>query len=322
MSFSEFSLEANRMGFVGLQVLPAIGVSQQSAEFAKIPVEQLLREIQDTKRTPKAPYKEDDFEWGTDSYATEDHGAAEVLDDRSIAMYGDMIRSEFIHRQRAVNRVLMALEDAIATAVFNSTTWTGSALTTAASVAWTTQASGVPIDDIDDAIEAVKSSSGMRPNALIITDYGLRLAKRTAQIEDLLKYSGRDDPKNLGIISGLQELFGLEKIIVADGFKNTADQGLDASFSRLWDTTMAMVARVADGGSMDLEDPNPVIGRTIFWGEDNAAIPGMDDDGSMSLIVEEFREEKRRGGIIRARNDRQVKILFPQAGHLITGIHT
>jgi hypothetical protein len=152
---------------------------------------------------------------------------------------------------------------------------------------------------------------------LILTDYAMRCIKRTSQVEDLLKYSGRDDPKNLGILSGLSELFDLPNILVADGYKNSAKEGASASFSRLWDVTMAMVCHVATSG--DLEDPQPTIGRTIMWNEENVSIPGA-GDGEPGVIVEEYREEDRRGSVIRARMDRQIKILHAEAGHLMTAV--
>lgn len=320
MSYAEFNLAASRLGYIGLQVLPAIGVAKDAASFAKIDVEQLLKKSEDTEREPRAEYKRDTFQWKTDSYDCKEHGVEEVVDDLLIERYGDILRAESIARQRAIHRVLMALEAAIAAAVFNTSTWTGAALTTATAGIWSTAASGVPITDIDNAIEKVKASSGMTPNALVLSDYALLKLKRTAQVQDLLKYSGKDDPKNLGLISGLQELFGLSKIIVGRGFKNTADEGQSASFSRVWDATKAMVCHINDDGMTgDLESPVPNIGRTIFASEGNASIPGA-DDGESSLIIEEYREESRRGGIIRARNKRHVKILHAEAGHLITGV--
>lgn len=319
LSYNEFSLLANRRGFIGLQALPAVPVALQSASFMKVAVEALLRKAEDTKRAPKATYSRDDYEWTTDTYKTEDHGAEEILDDRTLKLYGNEIRSEQIHVQRAINRVLMAYENDAAAAVFNTSTWTGSSLTTAVSTAWTTAASAVPITDIDTARESVRSSCGMKPNALIISDYALLKLARTAQVQDLLKYSGRDDPKNLVLIGALQELLQLDQILVGEGYKNTADQGQTASFSRLWDTTMAMVCRVADPGNMDVEDPDPCIGRTMMWTDENGPIPGVGEQ-EMSLIMEEYREENRRGGVIRARNDRQVKIIHAEAGHLLTAV--
>ncbi len=317
MSFSEFSLLANRKNFVGPRVLPAVGVAEQSSSFAKITVESVLGPIETTLRAPKGTYKRDDFEWTTDSYATEDHGVEEVIDDRTQRMYGSEIRAEQIHVQRAINRVLMSYEDAVATAVFNTTTWTGSALTTTIGTKWDVKASADPIADIDAAIGKVETSSGQKPNTLIVTSLAMRSLKRADRIEDLLKYSGRDDPKNVGIISGLKELFDLENIIVANGYKNTADKGQSASFSRLWDTTMAMVCHINPDN--DLESASPTIGRTVMWTEENGPIPGASDP-EPGVIIEEYREERRRGGVIRARHDRQIKILHAESGHLLTGV--
>lgn len=320
MSYAEFNLAASRKGFIGLQVLPGIGVAKDAASFAKINVEDLLRKIEDTERAPRAEYKRDAFQWTSDSYDCKEHGVEEVVDDLLIERYGDILRAESVARERAIDRVLRALENAIAAAVFNTSTWTGATLTTAASVAWTTPATAVPITDIDSAIEKVIASSGMRPNTLILSDYALLKLKRTAQVQDLLKYSGVDDPKNLGVVSGLKEMFELDNVLVGKSVKNTSDEGQTAAFSRMWTQTMAMVCHIVDDGmSGDLESMDPFIGRTIFATEGNASIPGM-DDGEESLIVEEYREESRRGGIIRARNKRHVKIVHKEAGHLITGV--
>lgn len=317
LSYSEFSLRANRKGFVGLKVLPAIGVALNAADFIKIKVESLLTKPEETKRAPRGTYSRGTYEFDKDSYKTDEHGAEETVDDAEIEIYGDMLPAERYATDRAINRVLQAYEQAAADAVMNTSTWTGSSLTTAVSTPWSTAASAVPITDIDAAIEKVKSNCGIKPNTLILTDYALRKIKRTAQITDLLKYSGQDDPKNLGVLEGLKELFALESIIVADGFKNSSDEGQTASFSRLWPIDKAMVAHVST--SQDLQSEEPRIGATIMFGEQNVSIPGA-DSSEMGLIVEEYREENRRGGVIRARGNYQVKIMHVKAGHLLTNV--
>lgn len=318
-SYHEFSLEANRLGFVGLQVMPPVGVHQETGDFKKVEVAQLLKKVETTERKAKGKYSRDDYQWTTDSYNVKEHGVEETVDDATIERYDDVMRAEGIHTARGVNRMLQALENEIAALQFNATTYSGK--TTGASVAWTTPATAVPITDIDNAIRSVKTQCGMRPNALVLTEYALMKLKRTAQVEDLLKYSGRDDPKNLGIISGLQALFGLEKIIVADGVKNTADGGQSVSFSSLWNETMALVCHINDDGmDGDLESPRPNIGRTIWSTKDGHSLPGSMSDGEGSLIIEEYREEDSRGGILRFRNKREVKQLHTAAGFLITAV--
>lgn len=319
LTYQEFSTRASRAGFIGLRVLPGLGVAQEASDFGRVNVESVLPKVEDTERAPRATYSRDTFEWLTDSYSVAEHGVEEVVDDATIERYGDVIRAESIARERAVHRVLQALEAAIADAVFNTTTWTGGSLTTAVGTAWTTQATATPIDDVDAASDAVKASCGVRPNVLIGSWAAIRAIIRTAQVEDLLKYSGRDDPKDL--LPGLAQLLRLDQIIVADEPKNTADAGQTAAFGDFWNATMAMVANVRDDGfDGDLESAAPHIGRTIFSTKDGQIVPGDAAGGSESLTMEEYREEARRGGVLRARNKRQVKIIHAQAGHLLTGV--
>lgn len=315
MLYAEFSLLANQRRFVGLRVLPAVGVARSSSSFLRVKVESVLGKVEDLKRAPGAAYKRGDYEWATDNYSTDDYGAEEPLDDRTLKMYGSEIRLERLRSLRAVNRVLMSFEQDVANAVFDTALWTGAALTTAVANPWSDASNGTPITDIDKAIDKVSDSSGTEPNALILSRKALRFLKRTAQVQDLLKYSGRDDPKDL--TPGLPDLLDLPMIIVANGRTNTADQGQDAVFGNMWDTTMAMVAHV--NTTEDLEDPEPSIGRTIMFNEENAGIPGG-DDGPINVIIEEYREEQTRQSVLRARNDRQVKILHPEAGHLLTAV--
>lgn len=317
LSYSEFDALANRKNFIGLKVLPPVLTQQESASFLKLKVAASLGPIRETQRSPKAGYRRDDFEWTTDSYKTEDHGWEAEIDDRQVKRYGE-IRAERLASQRAINNVLERFEYDVAAAVFNTSTWTGASLTTGVGTAWTTPSTATPITDIDAAIEKVITSSGMRPNSLILSDYALLKMSRTAQVQDLLKYSGKDDPKALWNV--MKEMFMLDNIIVGKGMKNTAKEGQTGTFSRLWDTTKCMVCHINnDGMNGDLEAPVPNIGRTVMWQDEAAPLPG-EGSGEIGVIVEEYRDETHRGNVVRARNDRQTKVIHPEAGHLLTGV--
>jgi hypothetical protein len=331
LTYQEFSLVANQQKFIGLQVLPPIAVSQEGAEFVRIEIASLLSKIEETKRAPKSGYARDDWEWTKDSYAVEEHGVEEVVDDATVEKYGDVLRTEQIATARAVNRVLQRLEYDIAAAVFNTTTWTGAALTTTVGTAWTTVATADPIGDVDAAHEKVSVGCGEDANTLVLTKKGFRAMIRTARLEGLLKYdasellvalnTGQNQSMVSEIVSGLKDLLQVERILVGRGFKNTADKGLPPSLSRVWDDTKAMLCVVHDDGiEGDLENPMPQIGRTIFSNKNDEPLPGANDAGLGSLIIEEYRENPVRGGVIRPRNKRQVKILHPQAGHLLQGV--
>lgn len=338
LSYSEFSLLANQRKFIGLKVLPPVGVSQEAATFLKIPVESLLTKPEITARAPYGHYNRDHANWTTDSYAVTEHGVEELADHAIIERYGDIIRVEQLSVIRAVNRVLQSLEQDIADAVMNTTTWSGSSLTSSIDTIngsvtsgdkWTDKNSADPIADIDWAREKVKANCGMAPNTVVMTDSDFINCIRTDRIEGLLKYDAMElltsmqGGRNTEIVNSaaqaLAGLFQVERVIVGQSFKSSTDRGQSTSFSRFWPVGRVMVCHSNDDGMAgDLEAAMPNIGRVIFSTKNGEPLPGSDDAGYGSLIFEEYYEPQSRASVFRPRNKRQVKILHVEAGHLLT----
>lgn len=331
LTYQEFNLIANMKKFIGLRVLPPLAVEQEGADFASIVIASLLTKVEDTQRAPRGTYSRDSWEWTTKNYAVQEHGVEETVDDATVEKYGDVVRTEQIAVMRAINRILQRLEYDIAAAVFNTATWTGSTLTAAANVAWTTAASADPIADIDAAHLKVNSNCGEDANTLVLTKKAYTAMLRTTRLEALLKYdasqlliamnTGQNQNMVADVRGGLLELLQVQDILVGRGFKNTADKGQTPSLSRMWDDTKAMLCVVHDDGlDGDLESPTPQVGRTIFSTKNGEPLPGENDAGVGSLVFDEYREENVRGSVVRPRNKRQVKILHPEAGFLITTV--
>lgn len=336
MTYQEFSLAANQRKFIGLQVLPPIGVAQEAADFPKLEVEALMMEPRDTARAPYGGYNRAGWNWTKDSYACVEHGVEEVADDAMVERYGDVVRIEQIAVSRAINRILQRLEYDIAQAVFNTTTWTGATLTTAITTSWkaANKTTCDPIADIDGAREKVITSCGMAPNTVIMPDSDFMNCIRSDRVEGLLKYDamevlmamqgrGGDMLVVNGAAQALAGLFQVDRVLIGQGIYNSSDEGITASFSRFWTGGYVMVCHVHDDGmSGDLEAAVPNIGRTIFSTKNGEPLPGANDAGFGALIFDEYREEQVRGSVFRPRNKRQVKILHAQAGHLLTGAAT
>lgn len=340
ISYVEFGLAANQAKFIGLRVLPPLGVAQEAADFAKIEIEDLLTKVEDTRRAPKSTYARDDWSWTTDSYAVSEHGVEEVVDDAIVEKYGDVIRAEEVASMRAINRVLQRLEYDIAAAVQSaSNNATSNDVDAANSYSggttsgekWSVKASADPIADIDAGHEELSDACGEKANTLVLTQESFRAMIRTDRLEGLLKYDASEllVALNMGtnqsmvseIVSGIKDLLQVEQILIGRGYKNTADRGQTASLSRQWDTTKANLLVVRDDGvTGDLENPMPQFGRTIFSTKNNEPLPGMDDAGAGSLIIDEYRDEPVRGSVLRPRNKRQVKILHAECGHLMTNV--
>ena len=305
-SFEAFDLEAEKAGYVGRKVMPTVDVASQSGTFGKIPLAQLLQQ-RDTKRSPGSGYARGNFTFESSSFVCEEHGAEEPIDDREAKMYAEYFDAEVISTRRAYNAVLRNAEKRVADAVFNTTTWTGSALTTDVSgTPWTTLASAVPLTNVESAVQKVYDGSGLWPNALIINRKVFRNLRNTTQVIDRIASSGAGN-RNLAsdvTLDMLAQAFDLDYVIVAGGSFNSAIEGQAATPSQLWSSTYAMVCKVAT--SSDFREP--CIGRTFHWGADGSNIDGA---------VESYRDETVRANIVRVRHDVDEIVLYAQAGHLL-----
>ena len=106
---------------------------------------------------------------------------------------------------------------------------------------------------------------------------------------------------------------GIDKVIVAGGIQNTASPSLARAVSRIWSNEYALLCHIPESDN----PAAPGLGRTIVWGEEG----GVDGE-QLAIIVEEYREEKRRGSTMRARCDRGLKVQYVEAGYLLSNITT
>lgn len=311
-SFMEFDLAMDQAGYISNRVLPVFETMKQSGPFGKIPIEQLLQQ-RDTKRAPGSGYSRGNFTFTTDTFACEEHGAEEPIDDRESQMYSDYFDAEVVAAQRAFNAVLRNAEERAADLLFNATTWTGTPLTTAIANEWdsnhTTDA--VPIQDVEGAVQKVYDNSGLWPNALIINRKVFRNLRLLDAIKNAIAASGAGFPNRAADITTdqLAMVFDLPFILVAGGSKNSANEGQDASPAQIWSSEYAMVAKIAT--SNDIREP--CVGRTFHWGEDGSTVAGT---------AETYRDENIRSDVVRVRHDVDEKVLYVQAAHLLSNVTT
>jgi hypothetical protein len=305
----EFDLAADRGGFIGAQVMPVLEVQKQAGPFGKLVIEQLLH-TSETKRAPGAPYSRSKWVFGKDSYSCEEHGHEETIDDRESAMYADFFNHEQISAMRGLDVVLRNAEIRIAAAIFNATTWTGSALTTAPTNEWDDATNAVPITDVKNAKEKVFAGSGLDANTLIINKTVFTNLKHVAQILDRVKYNNKMDVRPGNISMGaMAQALDIDRILIAGSPKNAALEGQSVSIARIWSNEYAMVCRIAT-----TQDPREAcIGRVLHWAEDGSTIGGT---------VETYRDETVRGDVVRVRHDVDEKVMVVEAGHLLSNITT
>ncbi|MDD5657871.1 MAG: hypothetical protein PHF00_11535 [Elusimicrobia bacterium] len=311
-SLEEFDLAADRAGFIGLRALPVVDVARQAGTFGKIPIEQLL-ENRETKRAPGGGYARSEWTFTSASYACEEHGAEEPVDDREARMYADYFDAELVSAARALDVVLRNQEKRVADLLFDAATYTGASLTLAVTNEWDSnhKTDAVPLNDVEYAVQKVWDNTGLWPNAIVFNRKVFRALRNLDQIKDRIAAAGAGYPTRAADITveQLAQCFDLPFVLVAGSAKNSANEGQDASIAQIWSDEYAWIGRIAT--SRDFREP--CVGRVFHWTEDGSQVGGA---------VESYRDEPVRSDIVRVRHDVDEVVLYTECGFLLSNITT
>jgi hypothetical protein len=309
-SMEAFDLTIARQGFVAQQVFPIINVAKQAGVIGTIALADLLKNAE-TTRAPGAGYSRGAGRFTPSSYACVEYGMEEVVDDREATMYADYFDAELVATARCRSAILRQAEIRIAAQVFNATTWTGSALSTAVTNEWDDFTNATPVADVAHAAGHIFSATGFYPNALVVNrDVFKNLCQCDQVVEAIHSFGSGQSAIIRNITPALvAAVLDLDYVFVAGGAKNSALEGQTATPAVIWSGEYAMVCRVAT--SNDFREA--CIGRTMHWSE----------DGSQPLgTVETYRDETVRGNVVRCRFDVDEVTLLAAAGHLLSNITT
>lgn len=304
---ADFDVEMDRQGFIAHRVLPIMARDTATGEYPRLELSAMLH-AHVTVRGERGEYNRSSTKWIKDNYATEDRGLEAILDDRTVAKYRDYIDAEQWETKRIIDGVLRTFEIETADKVFDASTFP----TYASPTPWSTLTADIP-GMIRDNRENIVMACGYEPNALICNREVFRWIRDSDSVIDKIKAQNFQDVRPSEISAAqLAQSLDIEQVIVSSSLQNMAPvNSPNSQLSRIWPSTMAMLAKVATSG-----DPAEVgIGKTVQWVEEGARY-----GDEMGVIVEEYREERVRGGIVRSRTDYEHKIDHTQCGLLFTGI--
>lgn len=300
----EYSMNAAAQGFVGRQVLPPFYTALQSATYPVIPAEAIL-EIGDTRRAPRSAYMRGDWEFGDATYACQENGWEEPVDDVESALYRDFFDAEVVAVRRATLMVLRSQERRVAHKVMDTSVIPNGAV----AKAWTDYANADPLADVVKAKQHFRFSVGLTPNALVLDVDILRHVSMCQAVIERVKYTSPNAIRGELTLEQLKAYFGVDNIIVAGAVYNNAPRKQPRNVETVWPLDKVLLACISSGGQ-DLKEP--ALGRTFVWEED---CPG-------ELVTEQYREEQTRGDIYRVRQNTDECLQFSGAGYIFTGVTT
>jgi hypothetical protein len=268
-----------------------------------ITVESFLKP-QKTARAPRGAYNRSDYDFKEGNYSCEENGWEELLDDSERTLYGDaQLDAEAIAVMRAVDVLMASQEIRTATLLQNTAVIANGAVGTA----WSVSATATPRADVVSAMNTMRSTFGVKPNKMTVSDKTKNDLLLTAEITDAFKYT---NPIELGGVEAqlriLAQYFGVDEVIVTGAQKDTAKKGQTKTLADIWTNTICGLYAV--DSSRDLKKPS--IGRTMLWEQDS---PEM-------IVTEQYRAESNRSDVFRARQSTDEVLIFVGAGRLLTGV--
>lgn len=296
----EFIQEDN--DFIGTKIFPVFKSQEKKANFPAI-TRETLTQVAKTERAPNGSYNRGSMGAKDKLFNCVEHGFEMPLDDSFRALFEKDFDAELAVTKGAGMILLRNQEQRIADKLFNTTTFSGSALYTNASstAPWATETSNI-IKTVRAAKAAVRKNCGLKPNALIMSETNLERALGNKDIVGRL--SGALAATDVVVRQKLAEIFDVRFVFVAKSVKNTSAEGKDFSGADIWSSDYVMVAVVAEDGQ-DLTQPS--VGRTFLWVKDCPE----------NVSIEQYRDDPIRSDVFRARSFTDEYLIDPNFAHLV-----
>jgi len=195
--------------------------------------------LEETKVAKGSAAHRTTYTMSTSSYSLERHALKELVlqedkdnADKAINLDIDMTemltRKILIRKEKECNDVIMA-----------SGNWTNQE-SLSSDVAWIANTTlSNPIIKIDSGTSKIISSSGYKPNRLVIDDATFRGAKEHTSVIDRVKYTSADSVTE----KMLAKLFNIDEVLVGRAIYESAQEGLTSVPAKIW-TNSAWLAYV------------------------------------------------------------------------------
>lgn len=294
--------------FIADKIFPLYGSATKTGQYRKIKKGTgnilAMTSSDTTLRAPRTAYKEVDRTYEKASFACQDRGLTEVIDDSDQADLQRFFDAQATSTRLVLNNILRAQEARVAAKIMDESTW-GKVDATAA----LTEANIATIDiaqDIEEAIARVQKR-GELVNTIIMSR---NIWKRVRRSTLLRKYIFGDNAGGKIItkdvfLATFQDSAPITSLYIAEAVYSTAKKNetvADNKLSYIWGDDYIWLGNVA-GGSPDMGG----AGRIIYWQE----------DAEFNYVVETFRDEPRRSDVVRVRQHNDEHVVNECAGTLI-----
>jgi len=253
-----------------------------------------------TLRGKDGSYNEINRAHTTDSFVCVDRGLEERIDDAFARDASRFFDVEVITAQMILRQMRLAQEVRCSSVLYNPSNFNA----TNSAVAYT-EANLATIDFPRDLLDAVDrlTGKGITPNTMVMNIAVWNRLRRSTKLQTYLYGNLPSGNQRMVTEADLGNAFGIQNVIVATVKRDTAAKKGTPSLSHIWNNNYVWLGNTASG---DFAAGGAV--RQIIWTGD---APDL-------FVTETYRNEARRGDMVRVRQHTTEKVIDQTAGELIT----
>ena len=296
--------------FIGQKLMPVLPVEEKAAQYPRMKIAEgglMRRDV--TKRNATGTYNEITRKHSWDNYVCEDRGLKERVDDDKASDMSKYFDLEVQTAKLVRRSMLIDFEVSVKNQIFNESTFT---LEEAKEDY--TEANLATVDvpyDINLALENLQLR-GVQPNTIVLSQKLWNYVRRSKLLQDYIFGSQDTTKRKLIKRADLATTFGEEmgvdniNVVVAAAAYDSSNRAKDTpTLTPIWPASHIWIGNVASG-----DFANGGVGRTLVW---KKAVRG----GAGLFLTETWRDEDRRGDMLRVRSYSIEKVIDESAGQLI-----
>ena len=237
-ALSDFATAYENREMIADSVCPIIKVDKRSDVFHKRTRRGSSHIVKDLIG-PKSRANETTYETTTGTYIVQDRGLMDVVDYSMSANADDALNPEQETVMDIMTKLMLAREVRVATLLCATGSYASGSTGAVGGAIWSNEATGTPIADINGARAAIPPGG---PGSKLVAFCALEVWNALRKHPSVLSLKGLKE----GMLSKdeFASYFEIDQLLVSDAQKDTNNIGQDASYSRIWTSTVFGMVRV------------------------------------------------------------------------------
>lgn len=286
------------------KVFPIVPVDKKSNKYFTYDKNDWFRD-EAQRRAPGTESAGGGYNLSTDTYSADVWAFHKDVDDQTLANADTPLNplreaAEFVTSRLLLRREVQFVSDFMTTSVWGTdVTGVSSSPSAGQFYQWNDYTNSDPIEDVEEAKEAILSATGYEPNTLVIGYQAFRQLKNHPDVIDRYKYT----TSSVITEEMMARLFGVDRILVAKSVKATNAEGITGAYGFNFGKAACLLHVAPNPGLM-----TPSAGYIFAWTGVSGGLGG-------TIGTSQFRMESLKAARIEAEVAFDNKVVATDLGY-------